>query len=261
MTDTKQHDVITQYVLEQYPNEAVGVLLEDGSFVPLENKSKTPVDTFKITIAEYKRATKGQKNPVLIHSHTYSMGDNDEHAQMIRRMNVDRRQPSAADLKLTEKLTCKFGIVCTEGETVSPILYFNHCEKSIPYIGNDYVSGVSDDYSLVRRWCMNEIDVQLPLLPRDFQWQLNNPELDLYSVFDEVEDLKLIDARDIEHGDIVVMRVGISDTDICNHVGVLINDGEHHASLLHHLIGQLSGYVPYDRYAQYTQKVYRRSDL
>ena len=254
MTFTQdQHTSISVHALSEYPKECVGVCVDDY-YIELTNVSDNPEQSFSVDPLEYEAAIANGDKVILIHSHPFNMNDNSEEAQTIRDLRIDRRSPSKSDMATAQAMGIEFGIVCTEGETVSDVLFFNGDPKE--YTGRTFASGASDCWQLVVDYYKQELNVTLPNTPRDSNWWNDTPEDDLYAALDDLPFLTEVDIRDIEHNDILLMSIAVDD-DLINHSGVYLNTEPHFSSLLHHLFGRLSTYDSYFRFQQYAIKVLR----
>lgn len=253
LTQDQQAD-ITANALSEYPKEFVGVCVDDA-FITLTNVSETPEDNFVVDPEEYEAAIEGGERICLIHSHPYDMNENTTESRYIRMMNIDRRQPSKSDMATAQSMGIEFGIVCTEGLTVSPVLFFNG--EIQPLENRSFANGAADCWRLVHDFMkIKHPELTLPDPAREFNWWNDTPELDLYSELVNVDELVEVDLRDIEDGDILLMSIDVED-DLINHSGIYINNKEHQASILHHMFSQQSCYNSYFRFANYVKKAYR----
>jgi len=253
----KLKDDIDDVILKRFPNEAVLVIADD-EIIELKNTHDTPTESFSVNITEYRKAVKGKKNILLIHSHCYDMNSTSDNDVLIKQLGIDRRQPSHQDMVLSQKLPKKVvhGIVACEGDSVSDILVYAEQSKPSPdYIGREYYNSC-DEWQLVCDYLKSEFKIVLESPPREFAWwnQENSETINLYDLLNDHEHLKEIDLRDIEHNDIICMSI---DADEINHIGVFIDDDKNHSSLLHHQFLQLSTHANYLRYKQYAKKAYR----
>ena len=150
-------DEIHEYILEQFPNEAVIGIDEDDKLIKFENIADNPIEHFKVDSKEfYKHEIK-----MLIHSHTYLYGQKllgEDGAQL------DPRTPSLEDMQLQISLDIPFAIISTDGIECSEALFFPDLEASLT--GVPYISGVYDCWSLVRRFHYQEDGTVLPDYPR-----------------------------------------------------------------------------------------------
>ena len=251
----EQYDSITTAALAAFPNEFVGVCVDDV-FITLTNVSDTPEDNFIVDPEEYEAAVDGGERICLIHSHPYDMNDNSTEARYIRMMNIDRRQPSKSDIVTAKAMGIEFGIVCTEGLTVSPILFFNSGDIA-DYEGRSFANYSADCWRLVHDYMSVEHPaLSLPDPAREFNWWHDTPEDNFYAMLEDISELVEVDLRDIEHGDILLMSIDVED-DLLNHSAIYLNNKEHQASILHHMFSQNSCYNSYFRFANYVKKAYR----
>jgi proteasome lid subunit RPN8/RPN11 len=100
-----------------------------------------------------------------------------------------------------------------------------------PYIGRQFVTNITDCYSLWRDFYEWELNVHMENYHRDEDWwkKGGNLYIDNYVDAGMVE----IEQKDLQRGDIILMRIGSS---VLNHCAVYLGDNK----MLQHLTGRLS---------------------
>jgi len=179
---------IDAHVLEVYPAEAVGVIV-DREYHKLTNTSDTPDVHFKVGNKEFLEVIGEGDVKALIHSHTFDTPVD----QRTSRRSIDRRTPSKTDMVTQQAMAIPFGIVHTDGETVSDCVWLGW--ETQPLLEREFIHGITDCYSA-----------------------------DLFEDAGFAE----IDPKDIEIGDVVLMSVLTEDT--INHAAVYTDNNKitHH---------------------------------
>jgi len=234
-----------QHTLDDYPNEAVGLILED-EYVRLENVSETPTKSFEVDSVEY---VKHKDVVALYHSHPYDKDDKE--TIKLQRMKFDLRTPSLKDIETHIAMSIPFVICTTEGENVSKPLWIGY--ETQPLVGRDFIYHVNDCWTLVRDWYKQEKDIELPNIKKEFNWwRGEEPENHYEELYDEAGFVE-IDGRDIDVGDVAVLSVG---SNVGNHLGVYLGGN----MLLHHMYGSPSCITEYPKVMDSVIKVLRFKD-
>lgn len=223
------HDIMQAAIAHacaEYPKEAVGYATDSG-YVPLINVAEDPLLTFAINCNQTAEVYANAK--CLIHSHT----DGSDHPS-------DLDMQEQADMGLP---WCILVVAEAEGQKYLKSSFWFGDQVAIPsYIGREFRHGVTDCYALVRDWYRQEQGVTLPVFPRVSQWWLGPDDL-ISQNFAEAGFVE-IEAKDVEHGDVVALSIGGSKI---NHLGVYLGNGE----FLHHLRGRVSRREPLVRWANH----------
>lgn len=223
-----------KHVLKSFPEESCGVLVS-GRYIPCKNIAEDPYNNFEISMDEY---LQHENVEAIIHSHTY------EHAHKQGELRgFDRRCPSMSDMVGQIDTGVTWGIVATEGENVTDVVWFGDDVEPAPLEGRSFIHGIYDCYTLVRDY-YKQHGVQLDPFPRPPKWQDWNKGL--YQDNWQSQGFVEVQLKDIQVGDFVLMRW---DANYVNHAGVYVGNDR----LLHHAIRRLSGHVPLSRsHAQIT---------
>lgn len=214
---------IKAHALEAYPMESCGMIL-DGTYVPCANMAADPNNEFKIDPAII--ATAGETLQAIVHSHP----------------NGDP-SPSAADMESQMDMNCIFGIVpCNEIEVTAEISWWGDFRLEQSLIGQTFLHGINDCYTVVRGYYWQTKGIKLPEIPRDVSWWEQGDNI-------YVENFircgfRVIQQNEVLQGDCFIGKVR---SPVSNHGGVVLDRG----IALHHLSNRLSRREPIARWAKY----------
>lgn len=203
------------HALVEWPREAVGYVI-GGTYVPQENIASDPVREFRVADSAWSDDVRA-----VIHSHTTSFD----------------WLPSKADMQSQLSAGVPFGILATNGDTTTPLLWFGDHVLDEPLIGRRFVSNVTDCYELVRAWMWQERRIKLKSFPRDVAWWERGENLLAQSF--ETAGCVRVAIEDAHPGDGLLMA--IPATGPVNHCAVLLDGG----LMLHHRVGQFSRREPW----------------
>lgn len=231
---------INSHVLNEYPKEAVFAITSDNKLVILDNINPDPENFFSIDEMKLDNL-----DPIaLIHSHTYKIGNLPPEFLG----PVDFRMPSKMDMQAQMLLDIEFGIVSCDGYEVSEILWYPDLDA--PMLGQQYISGVNDCYSIIRRYYWQTYGIKLDENPRDYHWYDAEPNkyVDDYKKFGWYD----VNISDMEQGDMLIIRIGHHES----HSGLYLGNGK----FIHHLNGQLSRTDDISRWIKRITRVVRHKD-
>lgn len=227
---------IQQYAINQYPKEMCGFIV-DGNFMPVTNVHEDPNNYFRVSPASWH--TYAQICTAFIHSHPdwYSC-------------------PSEADMKQQIASAIPWGIVATDGKTVTDITFFGD-QISTPDLKNrPFCHGVTDCYSIIRDWYRLERGVLLKEVPRSWEWWEGDDDLYSSNFKDmgfEIVPTEQIMAEGPKIGDVFLANIGHNVLKL-NHGGVYTGNGLG----LHHITSKkpvdttrLAKEEPIQRWLQY----------
>lgn len=213
------------HALEAWPKESCGVV-SGGAYVRIENVAADPSNAFEMQADTW---TKYAPEAV-IHGH-------DGSTVVVSGIHQPRHAhcPTAADMTSQIAAGIPFGIVSSDGETASDILWWGDQTLDEPLIGRAFVPGIYDCYALVRAWFHQEKGVLLPDFARDDGWWNAGDNL----LLDHFKDAGFseIEAADVQPGDGYLMRLF---SPVPCHSGVVLDGG----LCLHHIEGRLSRREP-----------------
>jgi proteasome lid subunit RPN8/RPN11 len=248
-----KYDLI-KYSVVKAPNEACGFIIEycngELGFIPVENASPEPLETFLIRAEDYVRADARGEIRYVFHSHPNATQWNGR----LTFSDVDKRacQESGHDWLL---LT----LPDFELHTLSP-----H-NAAVPLLGRDWCWGVFDCYGLIRD-VFSQTGIILTNYDRgeleykgDFVWN-TNPDWHPYDDYFRAEGFEEIPPGSaMQKYDILLMCMQ-SDLGTSNHAGIIVDPDRN--VFYHHLLGRLSEEAVYGGFfAKCTNKVIRHNSL
>ena len=211
------------HVLEAYPNEASGIIVK-GKYIRNNYKVSNPEHHFEIDpVLLVKHAGKIQ---AILHSHPYKITD---------QFRFNPAWPSETDQKYWMQGSIPWGIVATEGETVSDFIWMDDSVIP-PLLGREFIVGIQDCYAVVRDYYRLK-GIQLKNMPRDMSWWENRktvsgatvPARNLFADHFEDFGFREITAEEATIGDVVLIQFR---SPVINHSGVITGENEitHHTS-------------------------------
>ena len=224
-----------EHVLSCYPNEACGIVSK-GVFIPCENTAENRVSNFRIS-PTHPAWFKDEVQAVL-HSHTTPYPDS----------RIDPRTPSKADMQGQLTTVVPWGIVYCDGNTVTDAIYYGDKNNRPPLEGRSFVFNAQDCLCLAADYLYAEHGIELPVLPRDWDWFAKGE--DLIGSNWKAWGFEEVALNDALPGDCVLFKTG---TAFVNHIGVYLGDDK----LLHHQIGRLSCIEGLSRFAKYIANLIR----
>lgn len=233
----KMMNEIRAHVSAEYPKEACGLIVETGTgqrFIPCRNVAENPADTFTLSPDDYLAASELGEIIMVIHSHP----------------DVVQLVPSEMDRIQCDYSGVEWGIMSwPDGDfcTLSP-------RGDRELAGRRWVLGHADCWSLIMDYYRMEHGIIVKNYSVDREWWVDGKE-NLYDANWQTEGFVEIDARDMQPGDMIMMRV---QAPVTNHAAVYLGDN----IMVHHMFGNLSARVPYGKYYRdRTVRVVRRKEL
>lgn len=205
------------HAIDAFPEEAVGVVLADGSYLPMKNAAPEPRKAALLARGDYLGLlTSGQLRAV---AHSHPRGPD---------------APSEADMRAQIEMQVPFVLVATNGQaTAEPFAWGDELLDERPLIGRPFRHAVDDCYELVRAYWWAEHGVRLPSYPRNWEWWLARTpgSKDLYARFFGEAGFYQIGATEVRPGDCFLASVR-SDLGQANHAGICLDAGLalHHVS-------------------------------
>ena len=225
-----------QHSLKEFPKEACGVVVND-SYIPCKNIATDPEKNFQISAIELASiAAQHGKVQAVLHSHP-----------MVGRSKWPAQWPSHHDMVQWLKGDIPWGIVATEGENCSPLVWMDEATIA-PLEGREFVHGVWDCYSTVRDWYRVERGVTVPNFPRGMEWwdKGANHYEDNFEKAGFIE----ISRDELQIGDAVLMRV---KSPVINHAAVVTGSNQ----IIHHLFHRKSGFDDFNKWERFYAKYVR----
>lgn len=183
------YEEFRQYVLDQYPKEACGLIVND-TFIPIANTHPHPDNNFRIEPGAY--LDYDGLVECIVHSHTIKAGD---------KHKVDPRTPSISDLQLYKHMRIKLGIVATDGQDVNEMIYVPKTEE-----GN-YIRGANDSFTLL----------DLPYHPLAHSEEIMNRRIPGFFI---ANGYKYINEYELKDGDLILFRL----SNEIDHLGVYLGN-------------------------------------
>ena len=214
-----------EHAKQEDPKESCGLLLNirgKEEYFPCRNLSMTAHQCFIIDPEDYVRADNTGDITAIVHSHP-----------------VTQPVASEADKISCEESNLPWHIVNPKTETWG---YYEPCGYKPDLIGQPWVWGVSDCWSLVRRYYKEKLNIELrdwerPTTPEEF---INDPMFERCAEATGFRELK--NDEKLENGDLLFMSILANGL---NHVAIFL-DGD----VLHHLTDRLSCKEPYNQWLQ-----------
>lgn len=235
------HVAFKEHVLQEYPKEACGVLVNDEYF-PCKNVAVDPIAHFQVSPLDYFAASKLGEIQAILHSHPYDRFQVQAYPAYF---------PSASDMTEWMKGSIPWGIVATEGENISDVVWMNE-DYIAPLEGRQFVHGIYDCYSICRDYYRLEHNLTLPNYPRDMRWWKKG--LDLYSENFEAAGFEEVPFKDARFSDALLIKYG---SRVINHAAIYTGPNQ----ILDQMYGKQSGYATLSGMMPYVVKVVRHKDL
>lgn len=215
---------IKKHALEAYPNECCGLIV-NGVYHPCTNAAEDPLNDFKIPKNEYLSLYNQGVVEAVIHSHTHSLHRPENEHQ------IDPRTPSKNDMVSQKNTAIPWGIVSTEGETVTPIVWLGDSLNN-PLIGRKFIHGINDCYSLIRDYYNQKFNIVLPDYPRDYLWWEGAGNLYVDNFANA--GFETIEWQEMQPGDVLLINILAK---VPNHAAIYCGEDK----ILHHYETRLSG--------------------
>ena len=228
-------DTFKQYVLECYPQEAVGIFT-NNEFIKLENIHDNPVTSFQISLDDSLLVSK-LKDCRLVHSHTMS------------RCTSDPRTPSYEDMQGKQSTGIPWGIVHCDGTNVTDILWFGEPRKEVT-LGKYYISNVDDCFTLARDFYYTHFNVDVGLHPRPADWEEWNSHY-IVQNYMNLGFAPIPANTSYKFGDILLFAIG---SRIVNHIGIFLEKDK----FIHHMHNRVSCEDSISKWHRQLVKVIRR---
>lgn len=215
----------------EHPKESCGIVV-GGVYIPIENVAPTKmVDGVAIASFGMPEDTWIAHGTVQAVIHSHGAGY--------------KREPSADDMQHQISTAVPWGIVWTNGENASPILWWGDHLLDEPITGRSYVWGVNDCWSIIRAWYWQRRGIKLLDFPRDADQFMKG--VDLFSDKFAAAGFHPIPADELQVGDMVFMNIRGA---VPNHCGLIVEG----SLLLHHLPNRLSARTPFGNWRSLVTK-------
>lgn len=195
-----------------FPEEASGIVTRDGVYQRLTNRSKTPTEEVGVSDEDMVKLAEAA---MYFHSHPNGPAC-----------------PSMADMRLQMQLEIPFAIYSVD---TNDLFAWGDSLHKPPLIGRAFRHGISDCYSLVRDWFLQEKGVTLIDRPREWDWWLNGTDNFYDDGFKEAGFIKIPKEEATQKGDALLFQFKYK---VIMHAAIVVDKD----LLLHHISGQ----YPYD---------------
>lgn len=208
-------DKLSRGILDNYPNESCGFILEDDTIIFCANISETPEKSFKINPVDYIKFA--GKLKYIFHSHCID-------ARASR--HLDPRTPSVADMKGQQVSGVPWLIFATEGWVVSEPIKLPRT-PSKDYMERPFIWFINDCYTLVQDYYKFELGIELKAYILHDYTQIRKTD----KVFDEFiadygfQEFHSIDG--LQNGDLFIIdNSGFTENHLAiYHEGYLLHQG------------------------------------
>lgn len=200
-----------QHALDDFPNEALGVILKNKTYKRLKNMAgKFASEIGIVNQRDWNKIMVDENLLAFFHSHP-----NHPFA------------PSAADMKAQQNVSVPFLMCATDGQSCTSICAWGDQLDPPPLYGRTFHHGITDCYEFIRDWFWLNSNLRLPQFARDWNWW--GMGLDLYADGFPEANFFEIPGEQAHRGDVVLFKVR---SEVYNHGGVIDSDGilGHHAS-------------------------------
>jgi cell wall-associated NlpC family hydrolase len=196
----EQLQQIQQQAIEAFPNEAVWLLTEQG-IKQVSNVHENPTDFFSVS---QKDIAWGYSNGLkaIIHSHPNGVA-----------------APSQADMESQIQTSVPWGLLATDGESATDIVFWGDGAPKAPLIGRGFRHGVTDCYGLIKDYYELEKGIKLPEFPRSWEWWSHNENL--FAEGFSHAGFERIDQSQVKPGDVWLAQIRSA---VPNHGGILLEN-------------------------------------
>lgn len=225
MFDKAIEQTFWQHALSEYPKEACGLIIDGGTeYVPMRNVHESPKMAFRMVQAEFIAYYQAGRISAVMHSHT----------------GADYAAPSRADMNNQAEMQLPWGIVhISENRDIDGPFYFGDQVPIAPFEGRQFRHNVYDCYTLLRDFYRQELNITLPIFPREPEWWVKKQNV-LEQNFAKAGFVQ-IDKTQARQNDVMLCRVqSPKDNPVANHVAIIRDSGR----ILHHLNRRLSKHEP-----------------
>lgn len=235
VVDARVVKAVKAHAMAQYPRECCGLVIE-GVYHPQINLHDDPSDVTADPYNNFRMPDDawpidGRVVDAVLHSHCAP------HAELT---------PSASDMRGQLLTGVPWGIVLATREHCTDPMWFGDHVIDEPlwdgdgrHIPRDFIHGVNDCYTLIRKFYWQQRRIRLPEFPRDNHWWLDGG--DLYRDGFKAAGFHAIPSDEVLPGDVVLFAIR---SKVPNHGGVVLD----HGLLLHHLQGRRSASEPIGRW-------------
>lgn len=233
-----------EHALSDYPKESCGLVV-DGTYYPYKNVADDPINHFKISPQAWVAASKKGEIQAVVHSHCMR-------APGVEEGPDHHPYPSASDMEGQINSGLPWAIVPTNGQASFKPVWWGDFRLNEPLIGTDYIHGIADCYSVVRRWFWQVRGIKLKDQPRDYDWWHQGG--DLYRQGLQVNGWRPIEESEVRVGDACLMRIR---SPVLNHIALYVGND----LILQHFENRLSRREPLFPWRKYIEMWIRHESM
>ncbi len=213
-----------QHALAEFPKECCGLVIDGGTYLPMKNVHDNPKMNFKMNLAAFNMYYLAGRVQAVLHSHT----------------GADLAAPSRADMAAQEEMALPWGIVhISNHKDISGPFYFGDQVPIAPLVGRNFRSNVHDCYTLARDVYRQELNITLPVFPREPEWWNLGQDI-LAQTFSKMGFVQ-VDRQQIQKNDAILCKVNaLKSNPVVNHIIIVRDNGQ----ILHHLNKRVSRQEP-----------------
>jgi len=231
-----------QHALDDFPNEAIGVVLRDGTYKRMKNNAGIfSTERASVCPDEWDALVVDDKVAAVFHSHP-------DHPFAI----------TATDMEAQEAVALPFLMCATDGKGCTPVCIWGDQLEPVPLYGRTFHHGITDCYEFIRDWHWINRGRRLPQFSRDWGWWAKGKNL--YQDGFPKARFHQVPAEEAREGDVVLFTVRSA---VFNHGGVIDSPGllGHHASSSKYYDPtKLSRRDPLSRWMNYNPMFLRHED-
>lgn len=203
--------------------ECCGFVIDNKIYMPCNNISPTPTETFEISPEDWIKAEEKGEITAVVHSHPYG-----------------ERILSTTDQLFQQKTAVDWWLVCD-----NQIHKFRYMQ---PLIGREFKHAKTDCYTLFRD-VYHLCGIELPDFDREDDWWHNGQNL--YLDLLPKNGFELVEAENLQEGDVIIICLGSSTP---NHAAIYVGNQQ----ILHHCPNRLSKRDLYGGFwLDYTHSIWR----
>jgi cell wall-associated NlpC family hydrolase len=204
-------------VLAKYPEESCGLVI-GGNYYSCTNVHEEPKGAFRIARTE-QIALELQHGAIqaIMHSHPYDISKSSDFIKG----QYNPAWASIADQRAFMDGDVEWGIVSTDGEGVSDIIWLTHEPKSLEHRQFEWFT--SDCFALVRDWYHQNTEIRLPNFTREWEfWKKGINTIE--DGWKTIPFARKLPTEKAQVGDMPVFALG--NKEVINHVGVIVADNQ-----------------------------------
>jgi len=226
-------DQIRQHGIDEYPNEAIGVISR-GKYIRIKNVSKNPSDFATPDPETYQNLLMDGAIDALVHSHPDG-----------------NFCPSGKDMMAQRDHDIPYGVYAVYGDAATRVALWGDNLVRPDLLDRGFQHGITDCYDAIRDRIFEERKMLILQFPRTWRWWEDHIGDDLYMDGFMRAGFEKIPAEESLPGDGVIFKIRYN---FHNHAGLLISNDllyHHPTSKMHYSPNHKAGIVPIERYLKH----------